>query len=168
MVEGKGPYKLTSSSSPNKVLNVTSGGEISYVPEQDSDDNMWYLVSTQNKMDDNNPGYYIVSEKNGFALDYNSRQGEDVFAVPYRENSIFTVWYITPKSEIYAIDDSGSKKYLWSILDALYVTPDEHLIEHWIAGEPDESPQPRSNHFWYIFWLIVIVLGIFIFMRYRK
>lgn len=145
-------FHLTLPSDKTKVLAVTIYGKLNYKllgHDNDSDD-VWTLIPVKNK---DESGFYLVSSSFKMVLDYNpSISGEEVTAVGYTGLGDHTVWYISDDSEIYTyidVEESPGvivlgKKYLWSILDGVYVTADEHLAEKWTAVSLDHYDRGKD------------------------
>ena len=103
-------------------------------------------------------------------IDYSPNRGECLHAVHYNSQPQHTIWHLIPDREIYTMDEDSEKRYLWSILDGVYVTPDEYLAERWITTpvehfkpdvetRDDQTPQIVG---------IVILATILIFMLYQR
>ena len=128
-MSARGPYSLSVPSKKGEVLVVGEDGRVFYDFPVKGMDNTWSLEPVTGKKD----GFYLVSRVYRLAIDYDPSRGEEVRATPFDGVSSHTVWYTTKDSEIYTIDSDGEKRYLWNILDSVYVTPDEHLAEKWTA-----------------------------------
>ena len=142
-------FHLTLPSDRKKVLSVTVYGKLNYDLPGSGNDDVWTLVPSKTETqvlgslsEISEIGFYLVSSSFKMVLDYNPvLSGEEVTAVSYSGLGDHTIWYISSDSEIYTyieVEESPgvsvlSKKYLWSILDGVYVTADEHLAEKWTA-----------------------------------
>ena len=189
-------FRLVSPFDKDKVLTVSVYGKISYdVPG--TDDDVWMLVQApidlMSEQDDSTAGFYIVSFKYKFALVYTPKtSGEEILAVPFvnDDSATRTIWKISPDSEIYTytevpVEESPgggnmviSKKFLWSILDGVYVTADEHLAEKWTAVTLDGYVNDDENierfdgdtserYLWArrLFYLLILACILFILLR---
>ena len=177
-------FCLTIPSEKGKVLTVNVYGKLNYDSPAKDTDCTWSFVRTQNyyMTDDEDQelqGYYLVSKKYNMALDYDPTAGELIRAVPYieGEGGNHTIWHVSSNSEIFTIDLAGDgehKKYLWSILDGVYVTHDEHLAEPWTAITSSGlisklSEQKLSHTTWIIIILsIMLAIGVWRLYRHRK
>jgi len=163
------PFLLCSPSDHDKVLSVDSYGRLTYQYPEDADDAVWTLQIPVNNTPFRNEqvGNHMVSFKYRYALQYDSESGEAVSAIPFKSSGDTTVWYNTYDGEIYTIDvkHDGERKYLWNIMDGLYVTPDEHLAEQWKVTSPQGQtlslPSDPAN-FRYLQWAPLVVLVIVI------
>lgn len=149
-------FHLTLPSDRKKVLSVTVYGKLNYGFPGSGNDDVWTLVPSKTRPQNEGGetqvlgslsqiseiGFYLVSSSFKMVLDYNPvLSGEEVTAVSYSGLGDHTIWHISSDSEIYTyieVEESPgvsilSKKYLWSILDGVYVTADEHLAEKWTA-----------------------------------
>jgi hypothetical protein len=102
-------------------------------------------------------------------LNYNPIDGEIVSAVPLTnydsQGDHPSIWFISNDSEIFTLTDENHKKYLWSIKEGVYVTPDEYLAEKWIATSLDGlklniSKPLKGWETWR--WILVVLLLFFI------
>ncbi len=171
----KTKFRLISPYDKNKVLTVSVYGKISYDTPGTDDDVWMLIqapIDLLADQDDTTAGFYLVSFKYKFALVYTPKiSGEEVTAVPFilagtesqRDASSdgaideprYTIWKVSPDSEIYTyvkVEESPgggniviSKKFLWSILDGVYVTADEHLAEKWMAVTLDGDDVERFD-----------------------
>ena len=121
-------------------------------------------------------GYNIVSANFRLVMDYDPTNGEQISVVPYNEiDRTHTVWHVTLDDEIYTYDREGNRKYLWSVLGNVYVTPDEHLAETWKAVSlegydthlTNEVPRPVKKNL--AFWgLILVIIALLAYLYFRK
>ena len=192
-------FRLVFPFDKDKVLTVSVYGKISYdVPN--TDDDVWMLlqapIDLMSDQDDAvaTAGFYLVSSKYKFALDYTPKiSGEEILAVPFTNDNDdasaqHTVWKVSPDSEIYtyvSVEESPgggnmvvSKKFLWSILDGVYVTADEHLAEKWTAVTLDgyvnsenverfDEGDTSQKYLWFrrLLYLIILICILFILLR---
>lgn len=177
--------RLSPPSENGKDLVVDEDGRLRYHRRGFGDiseyDDAWALltpdVRAPNMAKRHGPGYHIISAKHKMALDYDQCIGEQIQAKPYHtfDGNHHTVWHISPDSEIYTIDAEGEKKYLWPILDGVYVTHDEHLAERWTAVslegfEIDLATKPSSDPLkaiaWITLWVVLFLLAVLLVRRY--
>jgi hypothetical protein len=163
------PFRLSSKSDRTKVLSVDSDGNIHYAPQTSTDNEILWMFLLP-PMGYN--GYYIVSENLGWILSYDPSKTEQVMALPYVDGAYetATLWSISSEGEIYTTTMTGDKKYLWTVLDGVYVTHDEHLAENWTLKTPtgrDLTP-PKSIWSWCIWLLLIGLIGLLIYLLYRK
>lgn len=153
------PRRLAVPSKSGKVLAVTIGGKLYYGDSNSEEENYWILAPIMN-------GFNIISSNYKLSIEYDQNRGEELFAdvIPR------TIWYTTPESEIYTIDSDGERKYMWSVLDGICVTPDEHLSEKWEFLTPktsskvggsnsDEDHDPKEYFMVAIGFTIILVLA---------
>jgi hypothetical protein len=164
-----GPFRLSVPSRDNDVLAVTIDGRLFYDKEDQGADDYWFLMPPNTGL--YSEGFYLVSEMYRLAMDYKPEYGEGLKATPLALTREHTMWYLTPDSEIYTIDSDGEKRYLWSILDSVYVTPDEHLAERWTAIPKDDiylpayPPTPHSTNLLLVIVAVVLLLTIIYLVR---
>lgn len=124
---------LESPSEKGKFLSVDIAGDISYNHQGDrSVDQLWDLIGNTDK------GSFLVSRNFRMALDYDptSSNGEKIIGKYFNpEIQTHTLWNFTKNNEIYTIDRAGDKRYLWNLAGEFFVTPDEHIAEHWTPIE---------------------------------
>lgn len=143
----------------------------SVLPE---DDDATDIHEQRREEDENRQGYYIVSANYSLALNYNPVEGEQIKAVPFGESELHTIWYVSPDSEIFTLDQDGEKKYLWSALDNIYVTRDEHLAEPWVTKTVEGkkvnlAPEHGVDRMKILGWSIfVVILILLLFLFYKK
>ena len=167
------PLRLSVPSKNGEVLSVDIYGKIFYDYADSGADDSW-IITKPNITYSKDDGFHLVSSQFRMVIDYKPEYGECLTASRYNRNGYHTVWYLTPDSEIYTIDQTGEKRYLWSILDGIYVTPDEHLAEKWTAvsmegydiGSP--KPEPPPNDYTSLILIIILLFGIFFFIFRRK
>jgi hypothetical protein len=155
-------------------LAVDKNGNISYVDEKDktSDKNtLWKLIKPKKWCHPKEPGFYLVSSDETMVMEYNPTEGEEVKAKIFDPATDHTVWHISPDSEIYCYslnpeDGLEDRRYLWTALEGVYVTPDEHLAEKWVAKTNIVLNQKsfRSFPLCYVFFVIVAVIFLYIFL----
>ena len=169
----RGPFRLGVPSRKGEVLSVAIDGKLFYdAPEGGSDDS-WIFAPPNTGF--YTEGFYLVSSNYRRAIDYKPEHGEGLCTSPLTLQSSHTIWYITPDSEIYMIDSEGEKRYLWSILDSIYVTPDEHLAERWTAVslEGYETPlvttgESKDDNLGTMAAIILLILvAVYLFYRTR-
>jgi hypothetical protein len=160
------PFFLVAPSEKGKVLGIRDN-KLSYcAPGEDGCHTVWFPHS----VDD---GFHIIVVNTDLALHYDENADEQVKVVP-REQA--TEWHITNDGQIYTDLKSGEKKYLWSISDGVYVTPDEYLAENWkmVSMEGfDMTPDIADKHQWcfkslsVVFWIILllVIVGIVYILR---
>lgn len=177
-------FHLLPPSEPGKLLTVDQGGRLRYhrlgfddISEYDS---AWSLVTpppgqvTTKRKEQHGNGFHIVSSRHQMALDYDQTQGEQVLSTPYHNLSgTHTIWHVSPDSEIYTLDRDGERKYLWPILDGVYVTHDEHLAERWTAISLDghdialaTTPPAMVMWPWLVLFLVIFLFGV-LYLRHR-
>ena len=141
------PFRLSVPSRQGEVLSVSKDGNIFYSkPSCNEIDDSWTFEPPNTGF--YTEGVYLVSSRYKLAINYRPECGECLSTSPLAFQSQHTIWYITPNSEIYTIDSEGEKRYLWSILNSVYVTPDEHLAEKWTAVSMegyDIGSQPQEK-----------------------
>jgi len=170
--EVNGPFRLSVPSRKGEVLSVSADGNIFYnLPDQGADDSWTFEIPNTGFYTE---GSYLVSSLHRLAIDYKQDCGECLSASPVTLQSNHTLWYVSPQSEIYTIDPNGEKRYLWSILDSVYVTPDEHLAERWTAVSMEgfdvglSKPQNNTNNHWILILAIVVMLVCLIYLLIKR
>jgi hypothetical protein len=144
------------------VLSVTVSGKLFYDHPDQGFDDAWMLIPPNTGF--YSDGFYLVSRIYRLVINYRPERGEGLTASPLTPTAENTIWYLTPESEIYTFDSDGERRYLWSILDSIYVTPDEHLAERWTAVpmegyiETLKSSSPKENQGWNIALILVVLL----------
>lgn len=184
----RGPaVKICIPSNKGKVLAALHDGAL--VCEEnsgDSRDDQWLFVKVSEPpvrvfpnaevLQSGEDGYNIVSANFRLVMDYDPTNGEQISVVPYNEiDRTHTVWHVTLDDEIYTYDREGNRKYLWSVLGNVYVTPDEHLAETWKAVSlegfdaplAEERAKPSKTNFG-IWFLVFIILGLLVFLFSRR
>lgn len=163
-------FHLTLPNEKNMFLAVDKNGNISYVDEKDhisGQNTLWKLIKPEKWFHPKEPGFYLVSSDEKMVIEYNPTEGEEVKAKLF-DHTDHTVWHISPDSEIYCYslnpeDGLEDRRYLWTALKGVYVTPDEHLAEKWVAKTNIILNRKSSNKFHlYAFFVIVVVLVLYI------
>lgn len=167
VVMNPGPFRLGVPSRRGEVLSVTINGRLFYDTPNGGSDDLWILAPPNTGF--YSEGFYLVSANYRLAIDYKPERGEGLCTSPLTFQSTHTIWYVTPDSEIFTIDHDGEKRYLWSILDSVYVTPDEHLAERWTAvslegyGVPLTPPKENPNAIPVLGIILVVLLVIYLY-----
>lgn len=162
-----GPFRLCVPSKDGDVLTVNLNGELFYDKPDKGEDDSWLLIPADAD------GFYLVSSNHNLVIIYNPEQGEDLTVTPFNPQGEYTIWHTTPDSEIYTIDSNGENRYLWSILNSVYVTPDEHLAEKWSAVSMEgydvglSSPPPSEKHHtpFVVVGSVLLLLIFFMFLK---
>lgn len=179
-----GAVKICIPSEKGKVLAALHNGEL-VCEQENSGDDQWIFVKVsqppalvfQNaEILDSGDGYNIVSANLKLVMVYNPSTGEQISVIPYNEiDRTHTVWHVTENDEIYTYDRDGNRKYLWSVLGNVYVTPDEHIAETWkaISLEGFETPLVMNSSVpeeknGMIGLLIVTILALLAFLLVRR
>lgn len=173
--------------SHNQCLSVDESGYVSYALFPSVECTIWslsppVLLVTTDGIEVNAYHIYSKNLSNGdttkhFVLQYDPSRDEQVFTIPYDDSTITqaTLWNISPDGEIYTILPDGTSKYLWTILDGVFVTPDEYLAEPWtfislegydITSNVAENTCPISI-FFKKYWVVVVVLAIVLLFLYQ-
>jgi hypothetical protein len=153
-----------------KYLAVNLLGELSCKDLADqTTDKIWDKLEPKSGDLD---GFFIVSDTYRMSLDYKPEShGEEIrgkFFAPSAKKH--TLWNMTKDNEIYTVVD-GDKKYLWPLLDKVFVTPDENMAEKWTPVSLEgydispETKKEESKLYVYAWFLIFIVVLYMIFMR---
>jgi hypothetical protein len=179
--------KICIPSEKGKVLAALHDGAlVCEESNEESKDDQWLFVKVPEPpalvfpnaeiQQDGRDGYNIVSANFRLVMDYNPSTGEQISVVPYNEvDRTHTIWHVTEDDEIFTYDRDGNRKYLWSVLGNVYVTPDEHLAETWKAVSLEgfdtplvmssSAPEERGG---YIIWLILAILALLAYLLVRR
>lgn len=183
--------KICIPSEKGKVLAALHDGALVCEESQgDSRDDQWLfvkalettvapaLVFPNSEIESPPPGYNIVSANFKLVMDYDPSVGEQVSVVPYNEiDRTHTTWHVTEDDEIYTYDREGNRKYLWSVLGNVYVTPDEYLAETWKAVSLEGFDVPlesgggkdsQKSHSKWVILLLLLVAALLAYLFYRK
>jgi hypothetical protein len=160
-------FRLLSPAKDGKVLVVNLKGALWYdAPGTQGVDDEWMTIKSREPLDEGVQGYYLIAANYKLVLEYNPAVGENVTAIPFTGLGDHTTWYISPDAEIYTISaDGDEKKYMWSILDKVFVTQDEHLAEKWKAVTTEGKkmkikPQCHKMNIWMKVLLIILFIGL--------
>lgn len=151
--------KICIPSARGKVLAALHNGDLVCEGSEggQSKDDQWIFVRTTEPPAQVFPnseitplpdGYNIVSANFRLVMDYDPSTGEQISVVPFNEiDRNHTIWHVTEEDEIYTYDREGNRKYLWSVLGNVYVTPDEYLAETWkaVSLEGFDTPLVAGN-----------------------
>ncbi|HMP28405.1 MAG TPA: hypothetical protein PKD85_02325 [Saprospiraceae bacterium] len=153
-----------------KFLAVNLQGELSCKELTDpSTDKIWNKIEPKHNLGD---GFFLVSDNYRMSLDYKpDSHGEEIKGKTFSPSAkTHTLWNMTEDNEIYTIDKNDDKKYLWPMIDMVFVTPDENMAEKWtpvsLEGY-DMSPEIKKIesgfHRYIWFFLFIVVLYIILF-----
>lgn len=179
--------KICIPSSRGKVLAALHDGALVCEKPKDGQtkDDQWLFVRTpvasaqvfyNSEITPLPDGYNIVSANFRLVMDYDPSTGEQVSVVPFNEiDRNHTIWHVTEKDEIYTYDREGNRKYLWSILGNVYVTPDEYLAETWkaVSLEGFDTPlvgnvEKENGSTYLVILLIAVILALLVYFFKRK
>lgn len=185
---------LESPNEKGKFLSVDLLGNVSFEYKaqegraKTSIDQVWNVTEVSvEKMD----GFLLVSNMYKMALNYDpERHGEKIHGKLFtgvtdghtlwsfsddEKNSLYEEGAIHP---IYTIDSLGDRRYLWSLLGEVYVTPDEHIAESWTvvslegydvgAQQKGEGSEIQGKDISLVIWLTLFVVLLYkLFLRRR-
>lgn len=178
VVPALSPVKICIPSESGMVIAASPDGRLTCdIASGEARDEHWIFVDVPISLVPgipDNRGFNIVSANFKLVMDYDPSTGEQVSVVPYNEiDRTHTIWHVSEDNEIYTYDTFGDKKYLWSVLGNVYVTPDEHLAETWKAVSMEgfdlplagNSSTEREEKGWSgVYLLIIAILALLIYL----
>lgn len=164
-------FYLESAAEKGKVLAVNINGDVTYeYPDDKSTDKLWTM-----KKEGDSEKFYLVSSEYRMILHYSPNDGEKIYGMLQGSGAGEepALWEITKDNSIFTIDKNGDKRFLWSILDGVYVTPDEYIAEQYtpiplnIDYTSEDAPQNRPERVFIFIWIALFILMLFmIFQKY--
>jgi hypothetical protein len=155
-------FFLVSPSEKGKILSIENGKLCHLPPGEGS--SIWTKKIVPH-------GFHIMTLNKEHALHYDSSKDEEVKVVPTNFSNL-TVWHSNENGEIYTQLPNNERKYMWTISDGVYVTPDEYLAENWkmVSLEGfDLTADVADNHkskmpMWVWGLVIIIILVILLYL----